>query len=336
MRVLVWHVHGGWMDAFVRGDHDYLLPTNAVRDAWGLGRAGRDWPANAIEVPLESLRDTDVDVVVLQRTEELDLAARLLGRVPGRDVPAVFVEHNTPKREPVSERHPIADQERIPIVHVTHFNRLAWDSGRAPTHVIEHGVPDPGPRYSGELEAIGAAINEPVRRRRVVGADLLPAFAAVAPVDVFGMGGDDLPDVLGVPLERLRMRGDVPPGRLHAELARRRVYVHPFRWTSLGLALLEAMHLGMPVLALATTEAIRAVPPEAGAISTDPSELVAAARRLLADPDEARARGEVARAFALERYGLERFQSDWNALITELADAGAADGSRLMTEGARR
>ena len=43
---------------------------------------------------------------------------------------------------------------------------------------------------------------------------------------------------------------DLPQDELHAELARRRVYLHPIRWTSLGLSLLEAMHLGMPVVAL--------------------------------------------------------------------------------------
>jgi hypothetical protein len=33
---------------------------------------------------------------------------------------------------------------------------------------------------------------------------------------------------------------------MHGELARRRVYIHPLRWTSLGLSLIEAMQLAMP------------------------------------------------------------------------------------------
>jgi glycosyltransferase involved in cell wall biosynthesis len=37
-------------------------------------------------------------------------------------------------------------------------------------------------------------------------------------------------------------------------MARRRVYLHPVRWTSLGLSLIEAMHLGMPVAGLAARE----------------------------------------------------------------------------------
>lgn len=313
MKILVWHVHGGWMDGFLRGGHDYLIP---VEPGTRPPTLDREASPGARTVDPASLREAAVDVVVMQRTEELELAERLLGRRPGRDVPAVFVEHNTPKRLPVTERHPLSDRREIPIVHVTHFNRLAWDCGDAPTVVIEHGVPDPGLRYTGELPALGVVINEPVRRGRVTGTDLLPSFAEAATLDCFGIDVDLLPQALGLG-DRLRAIGDLPTQRLHTELARRRAYLHPLRWTSLGLSLLEAMHLGMPVLALATTEAPRAVPAEAGAVSADPAELVAAAGRLLTDPEEARRRGRVAREYALEHYGLTRFLRDWDTLLAD-------------------
>ena len=105
---------------------------------------------------------------------------------------------------------------------------------------------------------------------------------------------------------------------MHTELARRRVYVHPVRWTSLGLSLLEAMHLGMPVVALATTEVVEAVPAEAGVVSTRPERLWAAVRAFLHDEDAARQAGKAARAAALERYGLERFLRDWDVLLAEV------------------
>jgi hypothetical protein len=88
--VLVWHVHGSWMDAFLAGAHRYLLPVNAPRDPDGRGLSGRDWP-RASEIPAGRLHDQDIDLVVLQRPHELELAARLLGRRPGVDVPAVYV-----------------------------------------------------------------------------------------------------------------------------------------------------------------------------------------------------------------------------------------------------
>jgi glycosyltransferase involved in cell wall biosynthesis len=94
--------------------------------------------------------------------------------------------------------------------------------------------------------------------------------------------------------------------------------VHPVRWTSLGLSLLEAMHLGMPVVGLATTEAVEAVPPGAGVLSTNPDRLWTAVREFLHDQDAARLAGKAARAAALERYGLARFLRDWDALLEEV------------------
>ena len=318
MNILIWHVHGGWMTPFVQGGHRYLLPATATEG----GRSGYDWPDGAQDVALEDLRDADVDLVVLQRPEELVMVADLLGREAGRDVPALYLEHNTPRGDVPLTAHPLADRSDIPIVHVTHFNQLFWDSGRAPTVVIEHGIVDPGPLYTGELAALGVVINEPVRRWRVTGSDLIPAFAAVAPVDVFGIDGDLLGPELGLP-DRVVHRGDLRPDLLQQELARRRAYLHPVRWTSLGLSLLEAMHLGMPVLALATTEVVRAVPPEAGAVSTDVDELLLAAQQLMDDPDDARRRGEVAREVALERYGLDTFLRRWDQVMEDQVAAFA-------------
>ena len=195
-------------------------------------------------------------------------------------------------------RHPMADRDDLTLVHVTHFNALFWDAGGTRTRVIEHGIVDPGERYVGDLARAAVVINEARRRGRVTGTDLLARFE---PLDLFGIGALDLPQE-----------------RLHDAMARRRAYVHPIRWTSLGLSLLEAMHLGMPVVALGTTEVHEAVPLPAGIVSTNVDVLERGLRRLLADPDEARERGRAARAAALARYGLARFLTDWDALLTEV------------------
>lgn len=316
--VLLWHVHGSWTTSFVHGRHRYLLPTLPEGGPWGLGRAGRDWPASAVEVPVAQLRDAEPDVVILQRPEELDRAAEWLGRVPGKDIPAVFVEHNAPRPSAADSVHPLADQSAIPVVHVTHFNDLMWDCGRAPTKVIEHGIVDPGPRYTGELPHGVAMINEPVRRARVTGSDLLPAFAQAGPVDLYGIGASEFP--AGSAPHPVHGIADLPSERLFDEVARRRVYLHTARWTSLGLSLLEAMHLGMPVVVAATTEAVAAVPPEAGAASTDLAKLTTAFGELLREPDLARLAGKRAREFALAHYGLDDFLSRWDTLLADLTE----------------
>lgn len=324
MKILVWHVHGSWTTAFVQGAHEYLVPVTPDRGLDGLGRARTwDWPASVREVTPEQLREEEVDVVVLQRTRDLQLVREWLGREPGRDLPAVFLEHNAPGLEPGDgpvphTRHPLADRDDIPIAHVTYFNQLFYDNGRAPTTVVEHGIVDPGERWTGELARAAVVTNEPVRRGRTVGADLLPGLAAVAPVDVFGMGLAGLHERYGLDPDRVALHDDPPQAAMHGELARRRVYVHPIRWTSLGLSLLEAMHLGLPVVALATTEVVEAVPAGAGVLSTRPDVLWDAVRTYLHDEDAARLAGKAARVAALERYGLPRFLRDWDVLLGEV------------------
>jgi len=318
MRVLLWHVHGSWTTAFVQGGHEYLIPVTPGRGPYGAGRARTwDWPASVREVTPAALRDEPVDVVLLQRPREVALAQAWLGRAPGRDVPALWVEHNTPRGDVPMTLHPLADRADIPVVHVTHFNDLMWDCGRAPTAVVEHGVVDPGPRYTGELARAAVVVNEPVRRGRVTGTDLLPRFAAAAPLDVFGMKVTGLPAASELPADRLTVHEDLPQDAMHDALARRRVYVHPLRWTSLGLALIEAMLLATPVVALATTEATEAVPADAGVVSTRVDVLVDAVRRFVADPGWAAHVGKQARDAALARYGLDRFLGDWTRLLQE-------------------
>jgi len=322
VKVLLWHVHGSWTTAFLAGGHEVLLPVLPDRGPDGRGRARTwDWPSTAREVSPAQLAAEDVDVVVLQRPHEAALVREWTGRTPGVDLPAVHLEHNAPDGTADSTRHPLADQRAIGVVHVTAFNALMWDTGRAPVTVVEHGVLDPGHRYTGERTSAAVAVNEPARRWRTAGTDLVLDLARDLDLDVYGMGMPGLAELVARERPEVtarlagRLHDDLPQGAMHAELARHRLYLHPFRWTSLGLALVEAMMLGMPVLALPTTAAPESVPPGTGVLSSDPAVLLATARRWLADPAEARAVGDAARAHALSRFGVRRFLADWDRVL---------------------
>jgi glycosyltransferase involved in cell wall biosynthesis len=52
-------------------------------------------------------------------------------------------------------------------------------------------------------------------------------------------------------------------------------------------------------------------------VDTELARLVDVSRRLLRDPGEAQALGRRARAFARERFGIERFVADWNRVLAE-------------------
>ena len=308
MNILFWHVHGSWSTAFVQGKHEFYIPVLPDRGPDGRGRAQTwAWPESVHEVSPDELHRYHFDLVVLQRPNEYDLVHEWLGCRPGVDIRAVYVEHNAPQGRINEMRHPMAGIGGIPVVHVTHFNQLFWDCGEAKTFVIEHGIVDPGYRYTGEVNRAAVVINEPQRRARVTGTDLIARFDAVVPVDLFGMGVSELSGY-----------ENLPQDALHDAIARRRLYVHPIRWTSLGLSLIEAMQLGMPVVALATTEVPNAVPAGTGFISTDVGALLIAGRALLNDLDLCIETGVRARTYARERFGLERFLSDWDRLFEEI------------------
>ncbi len=317
MRILLWHVHAAWMTSFVQGSHEYLVPVLPDRGPDGRGRAQTyPWPDSVREVTPEELRGTEYDVVVLQRPHEPELVRRWSGRTLGAyGVPAVYVEHNTPRGDVEGWRHPLAARDDIPIVHVTEFNRMVWDNGRAPALMIEHGVLDGGYRYTGRRDALALAVNEPVRRWRVAGIDLAATIARQIPVSVYGMGAGEVRTHVPTGLAET---ADLSQTELHQRVADHLAYLHPYRWTSLGLSLVEAMTLGCPVLVNAATAAPESVPAEAGVVSSSPAVLAQTALRWRADRDEAREIGLAARRHALRRFGLSRFLDDWDHALKEV------------------
>ena len=123
------------------------------------------------------------------------------------------------------------------------------------------------------------------------------------PLDLVGMFSDESGGI-----------GEVDPPDLAAFVGRYRFFFHPIRYTSLGLAACEAMMLGMPVVALATTEMPAVVHNGvSGWIDTDVDRLIGHMHDLLADPGEARRLGAGARQVARERFSIERFAADWDA-----------------------
>jgi hypothetical protein len=123
VRILMWDVHGGYTDSLVAGTHEYLFLPRDASGHGGLARYGGSPPSNAYEVSVAELRDRPPDLVLLQRLEEIELCVAHLGLRPGRELPAVFLEHNTPKTDVPSTQHPLADEPGLLIVHVTEASR---------------------------------------------------------------------------------------------------------------------------------------------------------------------------------------------------------------------
>ncbi|MDQ3896953.1 MAG: glycosyltransferase family 4 protein [Actinomycetota bacterium] len=304
LRILTWHVHGYYLWYLSHVPHDIYLPVKPGRPPGYGGRGATfPWPSNVYEVPADEVAGLELDCVLsqshdnwLRDREEILSPAQLA-------LPAIHVEHDPPRQSPTDTRHPI-DDPGVLLVHVTHFNDLMWDSGRTPTRVIEHGVAVPdGVRYTGELDRGIVVVNGIRRRGRRLGADIFDRARQAVPLDLVGMFAEEAGGL-----------GEIPPPELPAFAARYRFFFHPIRYTSLGLAACEAMMLGIPVVALATTEMSTVIENGvAGWIDTNLDRLIAHMQDLLADPAAARRLGEGARRRALERFSIDRFVSDWEA-----------------------
>jgi hypothetical protein len=319
LNILIWHIHGSYLNALARIDHDWYLPVKPGRPE-GYGGRGRtfDLPDNVREVPADRVRELDLDLVIFQTPRNLMEDAEQILRPTQRELPRIYLEHNTPKPDAVATRHPSDDPATL-LVHVTQFNRLMWDNGSTPTSVIEHSVAiDPEISYRGDLERGVTVANGIQKRPRIAGYDLFLQARGAVPLDAVGMGTESLGGL-----------GDVPYRDLHRQLSRYRFLFSPMRYTSLPLAVVEAMTIGMPVVALATTELPTVIDDGVtGYISCDPDRLIDRMRRLLADPDHARALGANAQAVARDRFGLDRFARDWNAAFARAIDLAAQDNSR--------
>jgi len=115
---------------------------------------------------------------------------------------------------------------------------------------------------------------------------------------------------------------ELPYAELLPAIARHRFFAHPVRYTSLALALCEAMMLGLPVIGLATTELPRIIADSGGGyVDTELARLVDASRELIRDRGRARELGRKARDYARERFGIARFARDWNRVFTDVAGA---------------
>ena len=306
-KVLTWHVHGSYLDSLARTGHQFYIP---VSDPPRAGYAPRwpEWGPNVIEVPEAEVRNLDVDVVLFQSRQAWETDQHTLLSPEQRRLPRMYLEHDPPREHPTDSRHWVADPNVL-LVQVTHFNDLMWDAEPTPTRVIEHGVAVPeGVRYDGSLDRGIVVINDLGTRGRRLGADLFVAARRHVPLDLVGMNANRLGGI-----------GEVRRPDLAAFEARYRFFFNPIRYTSLGLGLLEAMMIGMPVVAFATTEIPVVIEDGvSGIIATDRDVLLDGMRALLADRDLAGELGASGRRIALERFSIPRFAADWTAAFEDV------------------
>lgn len=314
LNILTWHVHGNYLHYLAHVPHRLYVPVKPDRpEGYGGRLPGLPWPDNVIEVPAGDVSRLAIDCVLYQSRrnyveDRLEILSPTQRRLPG-----VFLEHDPPRGSPTDTPHPVDDPKAL-IVHVTAFNQLMWDNGRTPSRVVEHGVVLPAPvRYTGDIERGIVVVNGLPARGRRLGADVFAAVREQVPLDLVGMGSRAAGGL-----------GEIGHADLPALMARYRFFFNPIRYTSLGLAVCEAMAAGVPIVGLATTEMSSVVSNGvSGIVDTRIDVLIEAMRHLLAHPEEAARLGLGARRVAERRFGIERFVRDWNAVFEDVTGIAA-------------
>lgn len=311
IRVLTWHIHGSYLYYLSHANVDFYVLSKPDRGPGYAGRYGHfPWGPNVHDMPVSELPGKQFDCILFQARQHYVEDQHEILTSAQRRLPKIYLEHDPPRESAFDTRH-VVDDPNVLLVHVTHFNRLMWNSGRTLTAVIPHGVVVPEDvRYSGEIERGIVVINHLARRGRRLGDDVYQSMRRDIPLDLVGMGADESPGGLG----------EVQHDRLAAFIAAYRFFFNPIRYTSLGLAVCEAMMLGVPIVGLATTEMATTIENGvSGYVYNDLDQLTDAMRQLLSDRALAQRLGAGARANALERFNIRRFARDWErtfALVT--------------------
>lgn len=307
LKIFTWHIHGSYLFYLSQGKYDIYIPTKPEKTEGYYGR-GETFPfgPNVIEVPAEEVKNREFDVILYQTNQNYLIDQYEILSPEQRELPKVYIEHDPPRQHPTDTKHAVNDQN-VNLVHVTHFNSLMWDCGQTPTTVIEHGVTAPGAAYTGEKPRGIVVINNLPLRGRLLGLDIFLKVREHVPIDLIGMGTGDL----GL--------GEVLHPQLPEFISKYRFFFNPIRYTSLGLAVCEALMQGIPVVGLATTELSAVIDNgRSGFIHTDVNYLIDKMNLLIEDADLARQIGAGGRELAQNRFNIMRFTHDWEQLFNRV------------------
>jgi len=313
LRVFTWHIHGSYLYYLSQGNYDLYIPVNAEKSAGYYGR-GETFPFgdNVYEIPAEEVKNMEFDLILYQTDENFFRDQYDILSENQRRLPRVFLEHDPPWGHPTDTRHPVNDPEVI-LVHVTHFNHLMWDNHNLSARVIAHGVTEPAIKYSGKLNRGIVVINHLPKRGRLLGFDIFNEVRKEIPLDLIGMGTE----AYGI--------GEILHPDLPAFISEYRFFFNPIRYTSLGLAVCEAMVLGMPVVGLATAEmSVTIRNGYSGFIHTDIKYLIDKMKFLLNDHAAAVEMSNHAKKTSLELFNIVRFVQEWEALFHHVIDGDYA------------
>ena len=306
IRVFTWHIHGTYLYYLSQGNYQIYIPVTKEKQEGYYGK-GDTFPFgdNVIEVPAEEVKNLEFDCVLFQSNKNWLVDQYEILNETQRALPRIYLEHDPPRHSPTDTRHVVNDPDVL-IVHVSNYNKLMWNNESSKSvKVIEHGVIAPEVSYKGDLEKGIVVVNNLFQRGRRLGADIFTEVSKRVPLDFVGMGTKEYGGL-----------GEIRHGDLPEFISHYRFFFNPIRHTSLGLAVLEAMMIGMPMVALATTEYVTVIKNyQTGFIDTDVDYLVHKMQLLLSNKKWAADIGQKGKQYVEDRFNIYRFTEEWESIF---------------------
>lgn len=308
LKIFTWHIHGSYLYYLSQGGYDIFVPINELRTEgyYGLGKTF-PFGSNVYEIPSEQVKNLEFDCILYQNNKNYFTDQYETLSIEQRQLPKIYLEHNPPIKHPTESKHIIEDPS-ITIVHVTHFNKLMWNhNSNVATLVIEHGVMPSETTFKGEIERGIVVINNLPECGRLLGLDLFLEVKKHIAIDLIGLGTEELGG------------REIPHPQLPEFISHYRFLFNPIRYASLSLAVLEAMMIGIPVVAMATNELSTVIRNGTnGYLHTDLKYLIQKMSKLLKDKNLASWMGIEGKLTVEERFDIKRFTGQWNDLFVSV------------------
>ncbi|MGC9611189.1 MAG: glycosyltransferase family 4 protein [Minisyncoccia bacterium] len=325
MKIFTWNVHGTFMNALAKTGHDFYVPIKRGRPYNYDGRTpGYIWPHTIHQISVSEIKKIKYDLIIFQTPQQVFEEQYKVLSESQRNLPKIYIVHSTFRRDPRKRRRKDIKklvkylmEEVIPamdaIVHVTKYNLKQWTTyfpqTKSKSLAIYNGIEIPkNVKWVGDNpHAVNVTVSLPTRPE--CGREIWLKVKEKAPLMLYGTDS-----------EKFGGKGIIQNKDLRKEIAQYRLYFNPTAVSSMPMAMLEAMSIGLPVVSTKTMELPNIIKNGVnGFISNNPNVLASKINLLLKDKKLAEKLGRAAQKTIRNKFSMKRFVRQWNDLINKTA-----------------
>jgi glycosyltransferase involved in cell wall biosynthesis len=317
MKIFTWNVHGGYLSMFSKLNYELYIPYTEGRPYNYDGKTpGYEWSDNVYEISYNQINNINYDIILYQTAQHvMEEQYRCLSQSQINDAYKIYIVHSpindfdlVNKNLGVVESH-INEQMNL-IVHIAEYTKKQWakymPSLSNKSIVIYHSIPLSNIVATYSINRAVCAIND-IGIRADSGRDEIKYLLKKIGIDLYGKN-----------TEMIGGYGSIPRENLMSILSQYSIYINPTVHNSLPMTVLEAMSIGLPVIALNTTDLHIAITDGIeGYLCNTVDDIIDKYNYLLNNKSKIQGMGINAREKIKNYFSFDRFEKSWNSIILE-------------------